>query len=172
MPAPKRSFPRQRFLHILFGVSKVVAGIGLISVSVLTTLTILAREVLNSTIPDSFEIAQHLMAISLFWGMVLIFEDGELISLDLIFDRFSPKVQQACNHLSGLTTIVVLSVLAVQIGKSLADDALISQVTTELLLPVWPFYLVALFGLIATNLAIFLKWSLIIHPVKGAIDDA
>lgn len=127
--------------------SSLVAGITLSLLCLLILASIAMREIAAISIPDSFELAQHLMAVALCWGVVGITSDEAPITLDIFYVSTSTKTKQRLNTIMWATSSLVLSCLVLQIWIQIIDIKRIGLVTTELSWPIWPIYLFANTGL-------------------------
>src|SRR5260370_17685083 len=71
----------------------IAAGIvGIVATDIF--LSVLLRNTLNYSIPDSFDIARMLLGILIFWGIAATSYRGTHITVDLVCANFGPNYQR------------------------------------------------------------------------------
>src|SRR5215469_13095153 len=143
----------------------IAAGfVGIVALDVF--LTVLLRNTLNYSIPDSFDIGRMLLGILIFWGIAATSYRGGHITVDLVWANVGPRQQRAIDVFA---TLVLLFVVTVQ-TYTLLDKVIATRndniLTVDLHLPTWPFFAVAWAGDVSAVLLIAIRtWRLIFHPV-------
>ena len=146
------------------GIEWIAAGfVGIVALDIF--ISVLLRNTLNYSIPDSFDIGRMLLGILIFWGIAATSYRGTHITVDLVWANVSPRYQR---FIDVFATLVLLFVVTVQtytlfdkVRGTYADHVL----TFDLRLPVWPFFLVAWLGDVSAVLLIAVRtYRLIFHP--------
>jgi TRAP-type C4-dicarboxylate transport system permease small subunit len=124
--------------------SRLMTGFG--SYVVLPVLTLLVsadvilRYVFNAPLSWGLEASRHLLLIFFLFGLLESFRVGEHVSMELISDKFSPAV----TRLVSLLQIALIGLVFALILKKVVDELpfvySLPQVTPELELRVWAFY--------------------------------
>jgi TRAP-type C4-dicarboxylate transport system permease small subunit len=150
-----------RFIDAIEWVAAIFVGI----VAVDIFLSVLLRDLFNTTIPDSYNFGQLLLGILIFWGIAATSYRGSHITVDLVWANAGPRGQRIIDVFA---TLVLLLVVTVQTWTLLDkvigtyDDNIL---TVDLNLPYWPFFAVAWAGDVSAVLLIAIRtWRLIFHP--------
>ena len=142
----------------------IAAGfVGIVAANIF--LAVLLRNVLNYSIPDSFDIGRMLLGILIFWGIAATSYRGTHITVDLVWAQANARWKR---NIDIFATLVLLFVVTVQtytlfdkVWSTRADNVL----TFDLRLPTWPFFLVAWLGDVSAVLLIAVRtWRLIFQP--------
>lgn len=116
-------------------------------------------------IPDSYNFGQLLLGVLIFWGIAATSYRGTHITVDLIWANVGPRWQRVIDVFA---TLVLLFVVAVQTWTLFdkVDSTYQSNLqTSDLRLPVWPFYAVAWIGDVSAVLLIAVRtYRLIFRP--------
>jgi TRAP-type C4-dicarboxylate transport system permease small subunit len=125
----------------------IAAGfVGIVALDIF--VSVLLRNTLNYSIPDSFDVGRMLLGILIFWGIAATSYRGTHITVDLIWANVGPRYQR---WIDVFATLVLLFVVTVQ------------TYTTHM--PTWPFSAVAWAGDISAVLLIAIRtYRLIFHP--------
>src|SRR5690349_3386484 len=117
------------------------AFVGLVALDIF--LSVLLRNTLNYSIPDSFDIGRMLLGILIFWGIAATSYRGTHITVDLVWGNVGPRYQR---WIDVFATLVLLFVVTVQtwtlfdkVRSTMEDNVR----TFDLGLPNWPFFAVA-----------------------------
>ena len=142
----------------------IAAGfVGIVALDIF--VSVLLRNTLNYSIPDSFDIGRMLLGILIFWGIAATSYRGTHITVDLIWANVGPRYQRAIDVFA---TLVLLFVVTVQTW-TLFDKVRLTYndnvQTFDLHMPTWPFFLVAWIGDVCAVLLIAIRtYRLIFHP--------
>ena len=105
-PPMKRSWMDR----IIDTIEWIAAGfVGIVALDIF--LSVLLRNTLNYSIPDSFDIGRMLLGILIFWGIAATSYRGGHITVDLIWANVEPKYQR---WIDVFATLVLLFVVTVQ----------------------------------------------------------
>jgi TRAP-type C4-dicarboxylate transport system permease small subunit len=145
------------------------AFVGIVALDIF--LSVLLRNTLNYSIPDSFDIGRMLLGILIFWGIAATSYRGTHITVDLVWGNVGPRYQR---WIDVFATLVLLFVVTVQTW-TLFDKVVSTRdahiVTMDLQVPIWPFFLVSWIGDVSAVLLIAIRtYRLIFHPEE--IHDA
>jgi TRAP-type C4-dicarboxylate transport system permease small subunit len=150
--------------RVIDSIEWIAAGfVGIVALDIF--LSVLLRNTLNYSIPDSFDIGRMLLGILIFWGIAAISYRGTHITVDLIWANVGPRYQRMIDVFA---TLVLLFVVTVQTW-TLFDKVRLTYndnvQTFDLHMPTWPFFLVAWIGDVCAVLLIAIRtYRLIFHP--------
>ena len=142
----------------------IAAGfVGLVALDVF--ISVLLRNTLNYSIPDSFDVGRMLLGILIFWGIAATSYRGTHITVDLVWANVGPRWQRMIDVFA---TLVLLFVVTVQ-TYTLFDKVRITYrdnvETFDTHMPTWPFFAVAWIGDVSAVLLIAIRtYRLIFHP--------
>ena len=142
----------------------IAAGfVGIVALDIF--LSVLLRNTLNYSIPDSFDIGRMLLGILIFWGIAATSYRGTHITVDLIWANVGPRYQR---WIDVFATLVLLFVVTVQ-TYTLFDKVHITfkdhVLTYDLNIPTWPFAAIAWIGDVSAVLLIAIRtYRLVFHP--------
>ena len=142
----------------------IAAGfIGIVALDVF--VSVLLRNTLNYSIPDSFDIGRMLLGILIFWGIAATSYRGTHITVDLIWANVDRRWQR---RIDVFATLVLLFVVTVQ-TYTLFDKVRViyndNVLTFDTHMPTWPFSAVAWIGDVSAVLLIAIRtYRLVFHP--------
>ena len=142
----------------------IAAGfVGLVALDIF--LSVLLRNTLNYSIPDSFDIGRMLLGILIFWGIAATSYRGTHITVDLLWANVGPKYQRAIDIFATLVLLFVVAVQTITLYDKVWTTRADNVLTFDLRLPTWPFFAVAWAGDVSAVLLIAIRtWRLIFHP--------
>src|SRR5690242_5463935 len=142
----------------------IAAGfVGLVALDIF--LSVLLRNTLNYSIPDSFDIGRMLLGILIFWGIAATSYRGTHITVDLVWANASPRYQRWIDIFATLVLLFVVTVQTYTLVDKVIDTRNSHIVTMDLGVPVWPFFLVSWLGDVSAVLLIAIRtYRLIFHP--------
>lgn len=137
-------------LNGLIKVVDVIAATLLGIVTILTFVSVICRYVLSWPVPDSFDIGRLLLGISVFWGIASATFRSEHIQVDILYETLRGFGRRVLNIIAkvcfSLLMFGIIWMLAGQIFKVYEGG----ETTTDLLIPIWPFYAIAWVGAVLT----------------------
>ena len=96
--------------RIIDTIEWIAAGfVGIVALDIF--LSVLLRNTLNYSIPDSFDIGRMLLGILIFWGIAATSYRGTHITVDLVWGNVGPRYQR---WIDVFATLVLLFVVTVQ----------------------------------------------------------
>jgi TRAP-type C4-dicarboxylate transport system permease small subunit len=126
-----------------------VAGVFLAAVALLIFLSAVLRYGFSVNLPDAFDLSQYLQGIAIMWGLAVATWRGGHIVVDLLWEVSGPAGRRAIDVFARLVTTAFFFLLALWLFLRLPNFMSSGRVTTELGLPIWPFYLAASLGVLA-----------------------
>ena len=142
----------------------IAAGfVGIVALDIF--LSVLLRNTLNYSIPDSFDIGRMLLGILIFWGIAATSYRGTHITVDLVWGNVGPRYQRWIDIFATLVLLFVVTVQTYTLIDKVIDTRAGHIVTMDLQVPIWPFFLVSWLGDVSAVLLIAIRtYRLIFHP--------
>src|SRR5437868_9566887 len=142
----------------------IAAGfVGIVALDIF--LSVLLRNTLNYSIPDSFDIGRMLLGILIFWGIAATSYRGTHITVDLVWANVGPRYQRFIDVFATLVLLFVVSVQTWTLFDKVVTTRADNVLTFDLRLPTWPFFLVAWLGDVSAVLLIAVRtYRLIFQP--------
>ena len=151
----------------------IAAGfVGIVALDIF--LSVLLRNTLNYSIPDSFDIGRMLLGILIFWGIAATSYRGTHITVDLLWANVSKYWQRVMDVFATLVLLFVVSVQTYTLFDKVATTYGANVQTFDMRIPVWPFFAIAWIGDVAAVLLIAVRtYRLIFHPeLLKPVDEA
>ena len=142
----------------------IAAGfVGIVAANIF--ISVLLRNTLNYSIPDSFDIGRMLLGILIFWGIAATSYRGGHITVDLIWGNVGPKYQRLIDVFATLVLLFVVSVQTWTLFDKVRGTYNDNVTTFDMHMPTWPFFAVAWAGDVSAVLLIAIRtYRLIFHP--------
>jgi len=142
----------------------IAAGfVGLVALDIF--LSVLLRNTLNYSIPDSFDIGRMLLGILIFWGIAATSYRGTHITVDLVWANVGPRYQRWIDVFATLVLLFVVSVQTWTLFDKVRGTYNDHVLTFDMHMPTWPFFLVSWIGDVSAVLLIAIRtYRLIFHP--------
>ena len=146
------------------GIEWIAAGfVGIVALDIF--LSVLLRNTLNYSIPDSFDIGRMLLGILIFWGIAATSYRGTHITVDLIWANVGPRYQRWIDVFATLVLLFVVSVQTWTLFDKVRGTYNDNVTTFDMHMPTWPFFAVAWVGDVSAVLLIAIRtWRLTFHP--------
>lgn len=139
--------------------SENLAAFFLLLVALLTGVNVLLRYTLSVQIPDWFDLSKQLQSIALFWGIAIVTYRGTHICVDIIWENLGGRGKRMIDLVATAITLAFLAPMAWMIWIKVATTG--TQETSDLRLPLIPFYAVAAVGAtVAVALGLKRLWQL------------
>lgn len=143
----------------LLAAAEDTAAIFLLLVALLTACNVAMRDLLGMQIPDWFDLSKQFQAIALFWGIAVATHRGNHICVDVVWDQLGPAGKRRMDLLATAIVAVCFAPLAWMVWVKVAGTG--SQTTSDLRLPLIPFYALAAVGATAAFLLAAMRtWNL------------
>ncbi|MGJ5131104.1 TRAP transporter small permease [Bradyrhizobium sp. SZCCHNS3052] len=150
--------------RIIDGIEWIAAFfVGIVALDIF--LSVLLRNTLNYSIPDSFDIGRMLLGILIFWGIAATSYRGTHITVDLIWGNVGPRYQRWIDIFATLVLLFVVTVQTWTLFDKVRGTYEDNVLTFDLHMPTWPFFAVAWIGDVSAVLLIAIRtYRLIFHP--------
>lgn len=116
-------------------------------VVLLTVSTIVLRAFFGWQIPDWYQFACIAQAVAIFWGLAPATYSNNHILVDILWEALGARGRLALDVFAAVVSVGFLAVLAWMLAGKVDTAFSMHDVTTDLRLPTWPFYLVATLGI-------------------------
>jgi TRAP-type C4-dicarboxylate transport system permease small subunit len=139
--------------------AETIAAAMLLAVALLTASNAALRYTAAIQIPDWFDFSRLLQAIALFWGIAIVTYRGTHICVDIVWELLGRRGRQALDIAATACMVLALAPMTWMVWQKVATTG--SQATSDLRLPLAPFYGIAAVG-ITVGLVLALKrlWML------------
>ncbi len=134
----------------LLAAAENTAAISLLLVALLTACNVAMRDLLGMQIPDWFDLSKQFQAIALFWGIAVATHRGSHICVDVVWEHLGPAGKRRLDFLATAIVTLCFAPLAWMVWVKVAGTG--SQTTSDLRLPLIPFYALAAAGATAAFL--------------------
>ena len=150
--------------RIIDGIEWIAAFfVGIVALDIF--LSVLLRNTLNYSIPDSFDIGRMLLGILIFWGIAATSYRGTHITVDLIWGNVGPRYQRWIDIFATLVLLFVVTVQTWTLFDKVRGTDEDNVLTYDLHMPTWPFFAIAWIGDVSAVLLIAIRtYRLIFHP--------
>jgi TRAP-type C4-dicarboxylate transport system permease small subunit len=150
--------------HFIDTIEWIAAGIvGIVAADIF--LSVLLRNTLNYSIPDSFDIGRMLLGILIFWGIAATSYRGTHITVDLIWANVGPKYQRWIDVFATLVLLFVVSVQTWTLFDKVRGTYNDHVTTFDMHMPTWPFFAIAWIGDVSAVVLIAIRtYRLIFQP--------
>jgi TRAP-type C4-dicarboxylate transport system permease small subunit len=158
---PARKNVMDRFIDSIEWIAAFFVGI----VALNTFTAVLMRKFFAVTIPDYYNFGQFLLGVLIFWGIAATSYRGSHITVDLVWANASPRYQRWIDIFATLVLLFVVVMQTITLYDKVASTRADHVLTSDLGLPIWPFFAVAWIGDVSAVLLIAIRsWRLIFHP--------
>ena len=137
-------------MNRLLAFAENTAAIFLLLVALLTACNVAARDALGMQIPDWFDLSKQFQAIALFWGIAVATHRGSHICVDVVWEHLGPSGRRRLDFSAMIIVTVCFAPLAWMVWVKVAGTG--TQTTSDLRLPLIPFYVLAAVGATAAFL--------------------
>ena len=150
--------------RIIDGIEWIAAFfVGIVALDIF--LSVLLRNTLNYSIPDSFDIGRMLLGILIFLGIAATSYRGTHITVDLIWGNVGPRYQRWIDIFATLVLLFVVTVQTWTLFDKVRGTYEDNVLTYDLHMPTWPFFAIAWIGDVSAVLLIAIRtYRLIFHP--------
>ena len=150
--------------RIIDTIEWIAAGfVGIVALDIF--LSVLLRNTLNYSIPDSFDIGRMLLGILIFWGIAATSYRGTHITVDLVWGNVGPRYQRWIDVFATLVLLFVVTVQTWTLFDKVRGTYNDNVLTFDMHMPAWPFFAVAWAGDVSAVLLIAIRtYRLIVSP--------
>lgn len=150
---------------IINGIASWIERVASLSLAVITLLIFVAslsRYLFSASIPDAHAISSLLLGIAILWGLGSTTWRNDHIAVDLVWHICPPWLRRLMDILAHFLVTAFIVVLAWVLFGRVETILRAGQTTSDLQLPLWPFYGLAWLGVVAASLLsvarLFLMW--------------
>jgi len=142
----------------------IAAGfVGIVALDIF--VSVLLRNTMNYSVPDSFDIGRMLLGILIFWGIAATSYRGTHITVDLIWGNVGPRYQRWIDVFATLVLLFVVTAQTWTLFDKVRGTYNDHVLTFDMHMPVWPFFAVAWIGDVSAVLLIAIRtYRLVFHP--------
>ena len=151
----------------LLTVTESISAFFLLAIALLTFGNVLARELLQTQIPDWFDLSKQLQGIAIFWGIAIATYRGAHICVDLSWEWANSAGKRWIDIIATLFILLFLWPLAWMVWSKLGSTG--SQTTSDLRLPLVWFYAASAAGVTATATLAVVR---LVQLIRGTVDSS
>ena len=148
-------------MNRLLSIVEYTAAGFLLAVALLTFGNVIFRDVLQSQIPDWFDLSRQLQGIAMFWGIAIATYRGSHICVDISWEHASARGRRLIDIVATAVTLAFLAPLAWMVWVKLGSTG--TQTTSDLRLPLVWFFAVSAAGVTATALLAAARLMLLVR---------
>lgn len=126
------------------------AAMFLAIITALTFVAVVLRYVFNATLLGSFDFGRLLLGIAIFWGVAVAAYRQEHIQVDILWAALPRRAKGVVNLFADVVFLACMLVFTVMFWRQTMVMMASGETTFEVDMPIWPFHLVAWFGLALT----------------------
>jgi TRAP-type C4-dicarboxylate transport system permease small subunit len=126
-----------------------IAGSSLAAVALLVFAAVVMRDVAGANLPDSFDFSRYLQGIAIFWGLAVATYRNDHILVDVVYELGRERLRRVIDLIGTSVTLAFMLLFAYKLVERFPSVIGESQLTSDIGLPVWPFYAVAALGIVA-----------------------
>lgn len=115
-------------------------------VALLTFGSVALRYLFATQIPDWFDFSKLLQGIAIFWGIACICYRNEHIMVDLLWEKSNAAGQRRIDLTATAVLLIFLALTAWMLGAKVLQSLQSTQTTSDLRIPIGPFYVAAWLG--------------------------
>jgi len=137
--------------------------IGLVSLNIFVSVVL--RKFFNTSIPDSYDFGRMLLGILIFWGIAATSYRGGHITVDALWSAVGKNGKRAIDVFATLVLLLVVAVQTAMLFDKVRGTFFDHVLTSDLNIPMWPFYAIAWVGDVAAVILIAVRtWRLVLNP--------
>lgn len=134
-------------LDKILAFTESVAAFFLLLVAALTFFNVCVRYLLDTQIPDWFDLSKQFQAIAILWGIALTTYRGSHICVDILWEHSNRTWKRRIDLFATATTLALLAPMAWMIWVMVGNMG--TEATSDLRLPLRYFYALAAVGAVA-----------------------
>ncbi|MFO1361912.1 MAG: TRAP transporter small permease [Burkholderiales bacterium] len=126
-----------------------IAGASLAAVALLVFAAVVMRDLLGTNLPDNFDFSRYLQAIAIFWGLAVATYRNAHILVDVVYEMAGTGLRRGIDLFATAVSTLFMGLFAYMLVVRFPSVVREQQVTSDLGLYVWPFFVVAALGIVA-----------------------
>jgi TRAP-type C4-dicarboxylate transport system permease small subunit len=151
-------------LDKILAATESIAAFFLLLVAGLTFFNVCARYLLDTQIPDWFDLSKQFQAIAVLWGIALATYRGSHICVDILWEHSGSAWRRRIDLFATGATLALLAPMAWMIFSMVGNMG--SEATSDLRIPLRYFYTIAALGAVAAAL-LAAKRILMLYAERG-----
>lgn len=141
-----------------------IAGTSLAAIAVLVFVAVVLRATLSVNVPDNFDFSRYLQAIAIFWGLAVATYRNAHILVDVVWEISGKAARRAIDLFASTVSLLFMAAFAWMLVTRFPAVQRAHQLTSDLKLPIWPFYALAAAGIVAAAVVGLIR---LIELVRG-----
>ena len=120
----------------------------ILAMTALISYDVFLRYVLNEPMLGAHEMVEYMLLTCFFLFITDCWNASTHVRMSIVYEKMTGGVKKAADAFIGISGALLFGVMALKIWEELSYALEVDQVSSELLMPVWPFKLVALLCLV------------------------
>lgn len=152
--------------NLLLFIARIFSYIGavlIMAMMALIVLDVILRYFLNRPMLGAHEVVEYLLLLTFFLFITDCWNAGSHVKMEIVYEK-TVRMRPLFNAVIGITGALLFAGLAWKVGEEMVYAINANQVSSELLLPIWPFKLVAILCLLLFILQLAIS---IVIPADG-----
>jgi TRAP-type C4-dicarboxylate transport system permease small subunit len=116
----------------------------ILAITALISYDVILRYALNAPMLGTHEMVAYMLLTSFFLFITDCWNVSTHVRMEIIYEKFHGGTKKAADAFVGITGGLLFGVMALKVWEELLYALEADQVSSELLMPIWPFKLVAL----------------------------
>ena len=129
---------------------EIAAGLSLAFMTLATMAAVIMRAGFNRGLPDGYDIASQLLGIAILWGFATATYQGRHICVDVLWEKSGPSGRRWIDIFADTVSFLFLAAMSVMLMGRVGDVWRSHLATSELRIPVWPFFAIGAIGVTAS----------------------
>ena len=129
-----------------------VAGASLAAVALLVFFSVVLRDLFSVNLPDNFDFSRYLQGIAIFWGLAVATYRNAHILVDVVWELSGKAARRAIDLFASVVSLAFMAVFAWKLLERFPSVLRAHQLTSDLKLPIWPFYAIGAAGIVAATI--------------------
>ena len=149
-----------------------VGGLRILAMTALISYDVILRYVMNAPMIGAHEMVNYMLLMCFFLFLTDCWNASTHVRMGIVYEKMTGRVKKAADGFIGAAGALLFGTMALKLWDELLYAFEADQVSSELLMPIWPFKLVAL--LCMTLFVAQLAMSMFIAPAAkkhGEHDD-
>ena len=145
-----------------------IAGSSLAAIALLVFISVVLRGTLSVNVPDNFDFSRYLQGIAIFWGLAVATYRNAHILVDVVWEFSGRRARRAIDLFASSVSFAFMAAFAWMLVERLPAVERAHQLTSDLKLPVWPFYALAAAGIVAAAVVGLIR---LVELLRGGAAD-
>ena len=168
MKSPASSLPDR--LERVSTMIERIAGLFLALITIIVFASAIGRYLLSMPIPDAFDVSRLMMGVAVLWGLASVGYRGSHIKVDLLAELLPSPVRRWVDIFAWSVLFLFTCLFAWMLMMQVQSYYASAQVTSDLRMPLWPFFALMWLGVAASVLTVFLRIALMLADPRRGLD--